>query len=161
MLDSAESSLESVSMLAQTVPLCGMQVIPASLSVLVLLQAVDSPFINTEKTATLRDIVEALFIIKYRDKVGSYLLGQARRREYLMRLEHEARKKQKIYPILIDAIGKRESPEYDRLLLEFGETVGVLNVTLSIMEIVTYIRQSSGRALGMLKGGSSGDSKKN
>ena len=138
-LFNAETDYLIASSLAESYVLCGIKVRPPSLGVVMLLTCIDSPFVIGERPATLKDIIEALFIIKHRQHLSAYILQKKETDVILARIEHEVRQNPLIYGIFMDKLMERKVSAYDHLLAEFSETLGAINLSESIISIGKYL----------------------
>ena len=139
-LFNAETDLILSSALAESRTLCGMKVRPPSIGVIMLLSCINSPFVTGEvSSAGLKDVIETLFIIKYRNIIAEDILLKKETDMVLARLEHDARTNPELYAIYIDKIMTRKPTNYEHLLAEFSEGVGAFPLAESIISIGRYL----------------------
>lgn len=133
--------------IAQTLPekynLCGIKVQAPSIGVVMLLTCINSPFVVQDEAATLKDVLEALFIIKYRNLIGSYLIHKKEVDIVLARIEHECIEKPQLFDAYMKNVLRNRNYEYDQLFFEFSNQMQLNSMSEAVIEIGRYLGSPS------------------
>jgi hypothetical protein len=136
----SESDLQSLSALGGTFKIAGIDIPPASIGVIMLLQIIDSPFIRSNDGISLKEIIEALFIMKERKTLVNLLVSPKRKAEYLARAKEIAEKSPAFYAEYLKALAVNSgADEYDRRLADFAEKIGSMKISDTAAEITQYL----------------------
>ena len=135
----AETDFYIASTVSDSYMLCGVKVPAPSIGVIMLLTCVNSPFVTTASDASLKDVIECLFIIKYRSVLGSYLLKKKETDVVLAKLEHDSRDNMEMYSIFMNKLLENRTTEYDDMLVQFSETLKDIELATAVIEIGRYL----------------------
>ena len=138
----------------------GVKLPAPSIGVIMLLQAVKSPFIsdNSDKETGLREIMETLFILRYRELLAPMIFKSNEQTLLMKRAEKIAEKSPEMFKTYLNHISECGNPEYELLLTRFIDSVGSVNLPDTVAKLTEYVSKSI-QAFSMLPS-AGGNSKK-
>ena len=137
----AESDLQALSALGAEWEINGIKVPQPTLSAILLLDTVNSPFVRGESDkVTFRDTIEALYVITERRKIKDLLVSPKLYESRMLKAKEIAEKSPEHFREYLNAIDRHSNKdEYAKGLAEFAESLGSMNTDGMAMEIISYI----------------------
>lgn len=115
-----------------------------SICVVMLLQASGSPFLddNPDRESTLHEIIETLFILKFREQLAPFLFRSNEQKLMLAKAEKLAEKSPAFFEVYMKQIEKSGNGEYEMMLSKFSDALGEINLPETIEKLKDYISRS-------------------
>lgn len=142
----AERDTETLLTLGGSLNVNGVNLPPPTTAVLSLLEIIDSPFLMLSGKATLRQVIETLYILREREKAVASLLRYSRARRMIEETAGIALKSPEFYEKYLKSIeaARKDMDEFDVNASRFGESLGIFDIAKVATEIRDYIYSSMG-----------------